>query len=383
MEEHSFGLMSSFQFLFGRSPVVSAEAPGRVNLIGEHTDYNGGYVLPTAIPQRTRVELAPGSGQSVRVWSTAKKSAGIVTYSLGAEAPGHDWLDYVQGVTRLFVRQGFHLSGFDARVESEVPLGSGLSSSASLTVSLMRALRSAFALVLDDRQIAHLGQRVENEFVGARVGIMDPMAASLADEGTALFLDARSLDYERVPLPAQADVVVLHSGVTHKLTGGDYNTRRRECEEACGLLGVNQLRELSTADLPRIDMLPEPLNRRARHVITENERVLAAVVAMRAGDLARLGELFYASHVSMRDDYQVSVPEIDLIVELARSDSAVHGARLTGGGFGGSVVMLTQAGMGSIVAERAARAYAERSGCQPRILVPMPPPNVELHAWPA
>jgi galactokinase len=279
----------------------------------------------------------------------------------------------VQGVTRILGAEGFRLSGFDAGIESAVPLGSGLSSSAALTVSLMRALRSAFALVLDDVQIALLGQRVENDFVGARVGIMDPMAASLADEGTALFLDARSLVYERVPLPAEADVVVLHSGVTHKLTGGDYNTRRSECERACALLGVRQLRDLSAADLRRIDELPEPLNRRARHVVTENDRVGAAVAAMRAGDLARLGQLFYASHASMRDDYQVSIPEIDLLVELARSDPAVHGARLTGGGFGGSVVMLADVGMGYLAAERVAHIYAERLGCQARILVPERP----------
>ena len=365
--------MSDFETLFGRSPAVTAIAPGRVNLIGEHTDYNGGFVLPTAIPQCTRVELAPGKSGTVRVRSGAvSKAEDIQTYILGAETPGREWLDYIQGVTSILRNDGFHLCGFDACIDSTVPLGSGLSSSASLTVSLMRALRKAFALILDDVQIALLGQRVENEFVGARVGIMDPMAASLADEGTALFLDARSLAYERVRLPAEAELIVLHSGVTHKLTGGDYNTRRRECEQAAGLLGVRQLRDLSTADLPRINALPEPLNRRARHVVTENDRVLAAVAAMRASDLARLGELFYASHVSMRDDYHVSVSEIDLIVELARAEPAIHGARLTGGGFGGSVVMFAHAGMGYDTAERIARCYAERSGCQPRILVPEP-----------
>jgi galactokinase len=363
--------MSYFQTHFGRSPTVTADAPGRVNLIGEHTDYNGGFVLPTAIPQQTRVELAPGTGSSVRVWSqAAAKTAAPQSYMLGDETPGRDWLDYIQGVTHILAAEGFRLTGFDAAIESTVPLGSGLSSSASLTVSLMRALRSAFTLHLDDVQIARLGQRVENEFVGARVGIMDPMAASLADEGTALFLDARSLAYERVPLPAGASLIVLHSGVSHKLTGGDYNTRRHECEQACALLGVTQLRELGVADLPRVRTLPEPLNRRARHVITENERVLAAVEAMRAGDLSRLGQLFYASHDSMRDDYQVSVQEIDMMIELARSESVIYGARLTGGGFGGSVVMLAQAAMGHVVAERIASVYAERSGCRPRILVP-------------
>jgi galactokinase len=365
--------MSSFETLFGRTAAVRARAPGRVNLIGEHTDYNGGFVLPTAIPQQTQVELAPRDDDKVQIWTSARPQDGLSAYRLGAESPRRDWLDYVQGVTALLRDAGGAVTGFDARIESTVPLGSGLSSSASLTVSLLRALRQAFGLPLDDVQIARLGQRVENEFAGARVGIMDPLAASLAEPGTALFLDARSLTFERIPLPADADLVVLHSGVSHRLAGGDYNTRRAECERACARLGVGQLRELTLADLPRINALPEPLNRRARHVVTENDRVPAAVAALRAGDLQRLGELFYASHASMRDDYQVSVPEIDLLIELARADAVVLGARLTGGGFGGSVVVLARHQEGGAAAARLARSYADRSGCHPHILVPPTP----------
>jgi galactokinase len=361
--------MNDFQSLFGRAPAVTAEAPGRVNLIGEHTDYNGGFVLPSPIPQRSRVELAPRSDEVVRVWS-ANAGAEVVEYRLGAETPGRDWLDYAQGVTRVLRAEGFALRGFDARIVSDVPLGSGLSSSAALDVSLMRALRSAFRLDLDDLRIALLGQRVENQFVGAQVGIMDPMASSLGEEGSALFIDTRSLAYERIPLPPGAELVVVNSGVAHQHAAGDYNTRRAECERACALLGVRQLRDLSVADLSRVNALPEPLNRRARHVVTENERVLATVAAMRAGDLPRIGRLFFASHESQRDDYQVSIPEIDLLVELARGDADVYGARLTGGGFGGSVVMLVRSGAGSGVAQRIARAYAERSGRQPTVLIP-------------
>jgi galactokinase len=363
--------MPDFVTLFGTPPAVTADAPGRVNLIGEHTDYNGGFVLPTAIPQRCRAELAPRPGDTVRVWSSAADPAAPpASYRLGAEAQTGGWLDYVQGLTSILRRDGHPLHGFDLRLDSSVPLGSGLSSSAALSVSLLRALRQAFGLALDDVQIARLGQRSENEFVGAQVGIMDPMAASLADEGTALFLDARSLHFERVPLPAGADLVVLHSGVAHNHAAGDYNTRRAECERACALLGVGQLRDLGPGDLPRVEALPEPLNRRARHVVMEDERVGQAVTAMRAGDLGRLGELFYASHASMRDDYAVSVPEIDRIVDLARQDRAVYGARLTGGGFGGSVVMLARRGEGRAAGERIAAAYARRSGCTPTLLVP-------------
>jgi len=363
--------MSDFRALFGAVPTVTAEAPGRVNLIGEHTDYNGGFVLPTAIPQRTRVELLPRNGSLVRVWSdVAPDAAKIESYAVGAEARRHNWLDYVQGVTALLIQARHAVRGFDARITSDVPLGSGLSSSASLTVSLMRALRIAFELALDDLTIARLGQSVENEFVGARVGIMDPMAASLADEHTALFLDARNLAYERVALPKGVELVVIHSGAVHRHSVGDYNTRRSECEEACRLLGVRQLRDVGTEDLGRTASLPAPLNRRARHVVTENARVLAAVEAMRTGDLDTLGRLFYASHDSMRDDYEVSIPEIDLLVELARPEKDVFGARLTGGGFGGSVVMLARTGLGRAAAERIAGSYRKRSNYQPKILVP-------------
>src|SRR5713226_7920323 len=362
--------MYDFQTLFGRRSTVTAQAPGRVNLIGEHTDYNDGFVLPTAIPQVTRVELAARDDQTVQFWSSADPKSHVLRFELRQEAPQRAWIDFIQGVTHLLRQDGYALRGFNARIESNVPLGSGLSSSASLTVALMRGLRAGFDLKLDDVQIARLGQRVENEFVGARVGIMDPMAASLADQGTALFLDARTLEFERVPLPAGADLIVLNSGISHQHAAGDYNTRRAECEKACALLGIRQLRDLSIRDLDRVQSLPQPLGRRARHVITENERVLEAVAAMRTGDLSRLGELFYASHDSMRDDYEVSIPEIDLIVDLARADADVYGARLTGGGFGGSVVMLAHAGRGQAVAERISDAYAKRSGKQPKILVP-------------
>ena len=362
-----------FRTLFGRVPTVAADAPGRVNLIGEHTDYNGGFVLPTAIPQRTRVELAPRADRAVRAWSVELSGGTLVEYALGDETPRGGWVDYVQGITRTLLADGHALRGFDLRIGSDVPLGSGLASSAALEVSLARALRRAFGLALDDVRLALVGQRAENEFVGARVGVMDQLAASLAAEGEALFIDTRSLEYRRVPLPAGADLVVLDSGVAHEHAGGDYNTRRAECERAAALLGADQLRELGAAALPRLETLPEPLGRRARHVVTENGRVLAAVRAMERGNLVALGELFYASHASQRDDYGVSIGEIDLIVELARDDPDVYGARLTGGGFGGSVVMLVRAGSGGGVGERIADAYARRSGRAPAVLVPAPP----------
>lgn len=361
--------MTSFADLFGKAPIVAADAPGRVNLIGEHTDYNGGFVLPTAIPQRTRVELAQRQDTRVRVLS-ATAGGGIQEYLLGQESPGKSWLDFIQGTTRLLMGDGHKLGGFDALITSDVPLGSGLSSSASLDVALLRALRTAFGLPLTDLQIARLGQRIENEFVGAQVGIMDPMACSLADLGTALFLDARSLEFERVPLPRHSELVVIHSGMAHDHAAGDYNTRRSECERAASLLGVGQLRDLSMTDLPRITSLPEPVSRRARHIVTENQRVLDAVQAMRTNDLPRLGELFHASHISQRDDFQVSIPAIDLLVELAEQCPETYGARLTGGGFGGSIVALVQEGKGKGVAKQVVDRYHKQTGREAVGLVP-------------
>jgi galactokinase len=353
--------------------VFTGVAPGRVNLIGEHTDYNGGFVLPTAIPQHTRVTLRPRHDRKVTAHSHNASPDG--TYELGQEQRRGEWFDYVQGVTWA-VREAGAVSleyGFDLEITSDVPLGGGLSSSASLEVALLRAIRGAFGLALDDKRMALLGQQAENDFVGARCGIMDQMAASLADEHTALFLDTRSLEYQQVPLPEQADLVVIHSGVSHRIANGGeggYNQRRAECEQAARLLGVPQLRDASSADLPRLAELPDRVARRARHVITEDERVLAAVDALRAGDLTRLGALFYASHASMRDDFEVSTPEIDLLVDLAAADPDVFGARLTGGGFGGAVVILARAGHGQQVGERLGATYAQRSGQKPTLLVP-------------
>jgi galactokinase len=297
--------------------------------------------------------------------------SGWQAYSLDHEQPRGDWLDYIQGLTWSLQSDGLTVpSGFDLTITSDVPLGAGLSSSAALEVAVLRAMRDTFGLKLDDVKLALVGQRAENEFVGARCGIMDQMAASLADASSALFLDTRSLEYRRVPLPAEADLVVIHSGVSHEISGGDYNTRRAECEEAARLLGVQQLRDLYVGDAARVNALPEPLNRRARHVMTEDARVLAAVTALEAGDLARLGLLFEESHASLRDDFEVSVPDVDLLVAIAQAEPAVFGARMTGGGFGGSVVALAHFGEGSRVGEHIGSEYAKRSGRAPKLLVP-------------
>jgi galactokinase len=360
-----------FEEVFGAAPRTSAWAFGRVNLIGEHTDYNGGFVLPALIPQSTVATLTPRGDRDVRVWSRELSlGSSVETYTLGTERPRRTWVDYVQGVTAALAKAGHEIAGFDLALASDVPLGSGLSSSAALEVALLRALRAAFGLPIDDLDIARLGRAAETDFVGAPVGIMDQMASSLAQPGVALFIDTRTLATEPVALPDGTALAVINSGVAHNHAHGDYRTRRAECERAASILGVTELRDVGPDDLDRLASLPPPLDRRARHVVTENQRVLDAVAAMRAGDARALGALFTASHLSQRDDYECSVPEVDELVEIARREGSVLGARLTGGGFGGSVVALAWEADAGPAAERIAREYERAVGRQPTILVP-------------
>jgi galactokinase len=357
----------AFRDLFDSEPTVRAEAPGRVNLIGDHTDYNGGFVLPAAIPQRTRVELTPGSTPTVRVWSRSFPHERPLEYRIGDERPDGSWVDYVKGMT-VALREAGALRGFSLRIESDVPVGGGLASSAALEIAVGRALRDAFDLAIDDIALALAARRAENDFVGAPVGIMDQMACSLASENTALFLDTRSLAYERVALPEDAGLIVIDSGITHRHAGGGYVERRRECEEAASLLGVRELRDVSRATLEG-NALPPTLARRVRHVLSENDRVLETVEALRANDLGRVGSLFTASHRSLRDDFEVSVPEMDRLVEIATRVQGVYGARLTGGGFGGAVVAVARKRSAAAAASDIVREYSNTSGRSGRVIV--------------
>jgi len=358
--------VSTFPELFGAEPDVTTDAPGRANLIGEHTDYSGGFVLPVAIPQRTQVQLRRRPDDVVEVHS--EQLGRTENFRLGTETPRREWVDHVQGVTAL-ARPGT-LGGFEARIDSAIPLGSGLASSAALEVALLRALREAFGWQLDDVRLALLAQRVEVEFVGAPVGVMDPMAASLGNAGEALFIDTQSLGTERVRLPDGLGVAVVHSDICHEHSTGDYRIRREECEEATRALGVSSLRSLSVEDLPRIEALPAPLDRRARHVVSENARVIEAVEALRSGALEHLGALMAASHRSLRDDYQVSVPDVDRLVSLAAAAPGVFGARLTGGGFGGAIVVAARPEGLRASMERVAERYRAQTGRAASVLVP-------------
>jgi len=350
--------------------VIRASAPGRVNLIGEHTDYNDGFVLPIATPQTTVVELRLRDDRVVTASSDSVDApARTIAFTLGCEARRGDWGDYVAGVTAALREHGVALRGFDAVITSRLPLGAGLSSSAALEVALVRAIDAALWLNLHPLAVAEIAHRAETGLVGAPVGIMDQMAASLADARAALFLDTRSRAYERLPLPPATGLVVIHSGVAHRHAAGDYKIRRRECDDAARRVGVAALRD-ATDEAVRSAALPPPLDRRARHVVRENERVLRAADALRSGDATTLGLLMNASHESMRDDFEVSTPEVDALVDLAQREPSVLGARLTGGGFGGSIVALAVAADASAAAERIAAAYHRRTGIEPTIFIP-------------
>jgi galactokinase len=334
-------LREIFEHQFGRAPEIAVSAPGRVNIIGEHTDYNGGLMLPVALPQRTHVLLSRRADPLVLVRSLdIVGTSSLEHYVLGEEQRRGRWIDYVQGVTRLARPKGRTISGCDVLISSEVPIGKGLSSSASLQVSLLRALNRAWNLELDDLAIARGAHRAETEFVGAPVGVMDQIASSLGNETSALLIDARTLAVQHVPIPDDVELAVLDSGIAHDHATGEYRVRRRECEEAAALLGVGQLSDLGPDELERLDALPETLSRRARHVLRENARVRATVRAFTEGDAESAGRCLSASHRSLRDDFEVSVPDIDRLQEIAEAEPEVFGARITGGGFGGAVVML-------------------------------------------
>jgi galactokinase len=363
--------LADFSQTFGRPADVAVRAPGRVNLIGEHTDYNGGDVLPMALPLRTRAQLARRADRGVHAATTTPPFNGKpAIYELGGEARRGTWLDYVQAVTQVLAQDGYQLPGFDLLIESDLPAGSGLSSSAALMVAVLRALRELERLPIDDLAIARLAHRGETGLVGSPVGVMDPVACSVGSEGTALHLNTRTLEYELVPLPDGVEIALIDSGISHHHASGGYRTRRAECSVAARDLGVALLTDLGTADLPRVARLPEPLDRRARHVITEHARVAAAVAAMRAGALPELGALIKASHQSMRDDFEVSLPDIDLLASLANAEPEVWGARLTGGGFGGVVLVLCRTGSAAATAARVSATYRDRTGRESRVLLP-------------
>lgn len=357
-------MMMRFEDVYGRAPQALGEAPGRVNLLGEHTDYNDGYVLPIAITQTTRVAMGRAdAGQTAQTDLYAASLDARARFTLD-HPPTEQFARYVYGRLRVVQDEGFQVPPLLIHAESDVPMGVGLSSSASLEVAVLRALRSLLDLPLDDVRIAQLAQRAEVEHAGVNCGIMDQMAASLAGTERALFLDVLTLERRLVPLPEGTAVLVVDSGIARSLAASKYNERRAECEAAARALGVASLRQVTD---PRLtDSLPDLLQRRARHVVTENQRVLRAVQGV---SRQAFGQLMNASHASLRDDYEVSIPPLDALVDLLQSEPGVLGARLTGAGFGGACVALCEADALGRVASPVLQAYAQL-GHQGKVLAP-------------
>jgi galactokinase len=359
------GLRDAFGELSGREPRFF-RAPGRVNLIGEHVDYSEGFVLPLAIDRATIVAAAARDDRVVRIRSLDRGETASFDLDDREARPQRAWSDYPHGVALALLRRGIVLRGVDALASTTIPLGSGLSSSAAFELAVGLALVAHANGEVTTRELAHAAQEAENGFIGLRSGIMDQLASALGVRDHALLIDCRTEEVTPVPLPPDVAVVVADSGVKHELASSAYNDRRAESERAAQRLGAPTLRDVSIAAFAsRSHLLPEPLRRRARHVVGENARVLATVVSLREGNVVEAGHLMNASHESLRDDYEVSAPELDLLVDVARSVEGVYGARMTGGGFGGSIVVLARRNAVPALTRSLETAFAERYGRKP------------------
>ena len=335
-------------------------APGRINLIGEHTDYNDGLVMPIALRLGVTVAATSRDDTSVRLTTDAAVSPRDVAYVLGAEERDGTWVNRARGVTAMLAREGAAIRGFDAEITSDLPVGAGLGSSAAFAIALLRSLSKLFDLALDDSASARLAHAAETEFAGARAGMLDQLASVYGRAKDALLIDMRDHATQVIPLPSTIELAVIDSGTRHEHATGGYNRRRAECEDACLHLGIASLRDIDGSPLDELlERLPAPLDRRVRHVVTENGRVRRAVDAVRARDDVELGQLLNASHRSLRDDYEVSTPELDELTGLAIGAGAL-GARMVGGGFGGSIIALTRRGRGHDLAAEALARYRDR-----------------------
>jgi galactokinase len=310
---------------------------GRVNLIGEHTDYNLGLALPMTLPLAVTVRASLRGDFRVAARSGAYPEDGQVIVEAGAWAPSGTWVDFVTGASVLLAREGIYEHGATITIASDIPPGAGLASSAALSVALVQALSRLGGVALDDVRVAELARAIETDFVGAPVGMMDQIAAA-GEPGRAQLIDFHALEITPISVPAAIQIEIVDSGIAHANRSGRYRERREECARACALLGVASLREVDD-DEAAAARLPARLSKRVRHVRSENRRVREAVRALEEGDAVRFGALLTESHASLRDDFEVSLPAIDAIVERAISSPGVYGARLTGGGFGGSVVL--------------------------------------------
>lgn len=361
-------LLDAFRTYFNGKPDFIVRAPGRVNLIGEHTDYNDGFVLPMAIDRAAWIALRRRPDDQVRVRSLDLEQESI--FELDALEKGKGWAEYVKGVAHALRSAGYRLHGWDGLLTGDVPIAAGLSSSAAVELAAARAFAALSGFEWDPVHMAQLAQTAENQWIGVNSGIMDQTVSAAAREGYALFLDCRSLEIQHVPLPEQAAVVVLDTSTRRGLVHSAYNERRAQCEAAARFFGVKALRDVGLPEFEnRKHELGEVVMRRARHILTENARVLEAMGAMHADDVIRLGQLLNLGHASLRDDYEVSSQALDQIVAAAQEQPACYGARMTGAGFGGcAVALVKREGVGEFIPAVLAD-YRLRSGMEAKAYV--------------
>ena len=367
-------LRADFKRRFDAEPRIF-RAPGRVNLIGEHTDYNDGFVLPAAIDLYTWAAFAPRRDHFLHVFSENLQESATIDLQADSPQPKDHWSDYVQGVARMLQNRGIGVAGANIELFSNVPSGAGLSSSAALEVSIASGLLAFSGGSLKLEELALICQRAENEFVGARVGIMDQFASCFGSEGHAILLDCRSLEYQRLPLPRGAAMIICNTMVKHELSGGEYNVRREQCEAGVQILAkaypeVRALRDVSVGQLEaqRREM-PELIYKRCLHVVQENDRVVETVQRLRGGDMELVGQLMGESHASLRDLYEVSCAELDAMVKSAQGLPGFIGGRMTGGGFGGCTVNLVEEADAAEFAEKIAERYHGKVGIAPNVYV--------------
>ncbi len=367
-----------FTDLFGGPPALVVRAPGRVNLIGEHTDYNDGFVFPAAIDRDVLIAASPRPDRQIRAFALNFNQSS--TFTLDNVQPATEsrerWSNYLRAMAWVFQQEGLTMAGLNCAVVGDVPLGSGLSSSAAMLVAGGLAFATATEQPLDPLRLALLAQKAERGFVGVNVGIMDQFISALGQKDHALLIDTRSLTYEAVPLPKTGvSIVIADTNKKRGLVDSEYNKRRAECEQAVVLLqrflpDIKALRDVSENDFARYEAeLPDVIRRRARHVITEDARTLASVTALKAGDMARFGQLMNASHESLKNDFEVSSKESDILVDAARSIPGVYGARQTGGGFGGCIVAMVADESVPIFERDVPGKYKQASGLNTTIYV--------------
>jgi galactokinase len=368
-------IKEAFQEFFGTIPDVTVRAPGRVNLIGEHTDYNDGFVLPAAIDRAIEFGARRRNDRVVRAYSIDFQEQAEFSLEAIEKDNEHAWSNYLRGVLKFLQEEGHSLTGIDVAFGGNVPREAGLSSSAAVEVGAVVLSMKLFNIELDPLEVVRLARRAENDFVSVPCGIMDQFACAMGKRDHALFLDCRDLSYRYVPLSGRVKIVVCYSGVRRALAASEYKVRLQQCRQAVAQLGttglaVKSLREIDLTDLEVArHSLSEILLKRARHVVSENDRVLKAVNDLEKGDLESFGRLMVASHESLRDDYEVSCRELDVLVELALKQPGVLGARMTGAGFGGCTVNLVVAGAAEPFAEAVQEGYSKATGLNAEVYV--------------